>query len=87
MKRFFTFLTIAFLTGNLYANPGDTITLDLSKSLNPETFTFTPEGYWTETYNETDYTFFDFKHFSFCTLLTEKDPPGVELHGTVSLSV
>ncbi|MDR1653273.1 MAG: DUF4465 domain-containing protein, partial [Prevotellaceae bacterium] len=66
MKKVFTFFLItAFAIGNLQAAPGDTITLDLSLPLNPASFTYTPAGYWTETYNEDDYLMIDFDNFSF----------------------
>ena len=51
------------------ANSDGVITLDLSKSLNPETFTYTPDGYWMETYNEDDYSFIEFEHFAFSHLI------------------
>jgi hypothetical protein len=45
------------------------ITLDLSKSVKPENFTYTPEGYWTETYNDADYTFIECDNFSLSHLI------------------
>lgn len=65
MKRFFTVLGIALITGNLFAAQGDTVTLNLSQPLNPESFTYTPDGYWVETYNEDNFSMIDFDHFSF----------------------
>ena len=69
-KILFISLFIAGAINHLFANPSDTITLNLSQSLNPATFTFDPQkGYWTETYNDEDYTFIDFEHFSFSHLI------------------
>lgn len=70
MRKIFTLLLIAFSISNLCAaNAGDTITLDLSKSIHPASFTYTPEGYWTETYNDEDYTWIGFDNFSFSHLI------------------
>jgi hypothetical protein len=65
MKKMFISVMIADLAGNVYAGSGDTITLDLSKSLKPGAITFISEGYWTETYNDKDYTFIEFEGFKF----------------------
>jgi hypothetical protein len=57
--------------------PGDVITLDLSKSLNPETFSFDPsKGHWTETYNGEDYPMIEFEHFAFSHLIDGDDWDG-----------
>jgi uncharacterized protein YjdB len=72
-------LFIVAAVNHLFANPSDTITLNLSQSLNPATFTFDPQkGYWTETYNDEDYTFIDFDHFSFSHLIAG---PGASFGG------
>jgi hypothetical protein len=69
MNKFFILLFTAFLSNSVSATPGDTITLDLSKPLNPASFNYTSAGYWTETYNDEDYTFIDFENFSFSHLI------------------
>ena len=72
MKRitFSFYLLIACALSNLFAaNPGDIITLDLSKPLNPETVQYNADGRWTETYNDEDYTFFEFEQFAFSHLI------------------
>jgi len=69
MKKIFTLLLIFASVCNLYAGSDDIITLDLSKSLNPEVISYTTEGYWTETYNDVDYPFIDFEFFSFSHLI------------------
>ena len=51
------------------SNPGDTITLDLTNPANPPEFTYTPNGYWTETYNDADFTFFESQMFMFSHLI------------------
>ena len=43
------------------------ITLDLSRPVYPESFEFTNDV-WTETYNATDYTYFEVQNFMFSHL-------------------
>ncbi|MDR2804269.1 MAG: DUF4465 domain-containing protein, partial [Dysgonamonadaceae bacterium] len=43
-------------------NPGDTITLNLLQPVNPEYFTLTSTGHWTETSNDTEYPLIEFNY-------------------------
>lgn len=54
----------------------DTITLDLSKSLNPTSFEYTEKGNWKETYNESEFSFMDFNTFSFSHLIGQNNSYG-----------
>ena len=62
------------------------ITLDLSRPTNPETFTFTETGMWTESWNQqTDYTWFETQVFAFSHLLSGNSYGGTYWDGfTVS---
>jgi hypothetical protein len=67
---FFKTACIAAMLGLSVSNVNaQTLTLDLSRSLNPTSFDYTSSGYWTGTYNTDDYTFIDFEHFSFSHLI------------------
>lgn len=46
-----------------------TTTLDLTNPSNPESFTFNDKNYWTETYNELDYTYWESQIFMFSHLI------------------
>ncbi len=73
MKKIFTPILLAAVmsTAMVHANDAELITLDLSKPANPTSFTFDADkGFWTETYNEADYTYFSTQSFEFSHLLT-----------------
>lgn len=56
MKKFTNlFVTLLLLTFSMNAF-AEKIVLDLTHPSNPESWTWTDKNYWTETYNETDYT-------------------------------
>lgn len=87
MKICFLPFFIVAAIGNLYANQGDTITLNLNRPLNPANFNYTPEGYWIETYNDEDYQFIDFEHFSFSHIVGGNSYGGSSWDGfTMSIS-
>lgn len=74
MKKLFTisclFLLVSFWQLFAAAPPQNLITLDLTKSVNPASFSFDPvKGNWTETYNDEDYTFIQFNNFSLSHLI------------------
>ncbi len=50
-------------------NPGDTITLDLNNPANPSSFAYTEKGYWDQTYNDADFTYFESQIFAFSHLV------------------
>ena len=56
------------------------ITLDLSQPVNPESFEFTNDV-WTETYNATDYTYFEVQNFMFSHLPSAKNYGGTSWEG------
>ncbi|MGM9747055.1 MAG: DUF4465 domain-containing protein [Paludibacteraceae bacterium] len=69
MNRKFIFCTAFSLAACLLAaQAAETITLDLSKPSNPETFVFGTNDVWTETYNAADYTYFEVQNFMFSHL-------------------
>jgi hypothetical protein len=53
--------TVSTVTGYTL-NPGDTITLNLLQPVNPEYFTLTNTGQWTETSNDTKYPVIEFNY-------------------------
>ena len=68
MNRKFIFCTAFSLAACLsVAQAAETITLDLSQPVNPESFEFTNDV-WTETYNAEDYTYFEVQNFMFSHL-------------------
>lgn len=73
-QKIFTLLCcIALLLSNqVFAHqPGDIITLDLSKPLNPTEFTLDPEkGHWTETYDDENYPYIEFETFGFTHIIS-----------------
>ena len=84
MKKFFTpFLMTAVLSTAMATTPAsELITLDLSKPSNPTSFTFNPEkGYWTETFNDVDYSYFSVQSFEFSHLLTGNSYGGMMWDG------
>lgn len=56
------------------------ITLDLSQPVNPESFEFTNDV-WTETYNATDYTYFEVQNFMFSHLPSADNYGGTSWEG------
>jgi len=70
-KTITTWLFVFVALVNLVATPPqNVITLDLTHSLNPASLQYvTQKGNWTETYNDADYSFIDFRHFSFSHLI------------------
>ena len=56
------------------------ITLDLSQPVNPESFEFTNDV-WTETYNATDYTYFEVQNFMFSHLPSMNSYGGTSWEG------
>lgn len=56
------------------------ITLDLSQPVNPESFEFTNDV-WTETYNATDYTYFEVQNFMFSHLPSAENYGGTSWEG------
>ena len=61
------------------------ITLDLENPTNPETFEFNEAGMWVETWNQSDYEYFDVQIFSFSHLLSKNSYGGTSWEGfTVS---
>lgn len=72
MKRNLLLSALLFwvVSGISYAqNPGEVITLDLSKPLNPEAIEYTEKGCWTETYNDEDYSYLEFEKFAFSHII------------------
>lgn len=62
-----------------------TITLDLSQPTNPASFTYNADGMWTETWNDSDYMFFDVQKYSFSHILSGNSYGGTSWEGfTVS---
>ena len=57
MKKLFTFAAAALLASTAWAG---VVTLDLNKSMNPETINYNDYGIWTECYNDADYTWLEF---------------------------
>ena len=57
MKKLFTFAASALLASTAWAG---VVTLDLNKSMNPETINYNDYGIWTECYNDMDYTWLEF---------------------------
>ncbi|NDW08590.1 DUF4465 domain-containing protein [Dysgonomonas sp. 520] len=72
-KRFYSlFVCIALVISNISfaADPGDIITLDLSKTLNPTEFAIDPQkGQWTGTYDDENYPFIEFNSFAFSHII------------------
>jgi hypothetical protein len=70
---FFTFLPFYLFTiimpFPLFAQQSNTIMLNLQEPANPSSFIFTDDGYWAETFNDEDYTFFTSQIFSFSHLI------------------
>jgi len=70
MKKVTLFsLSLLLISLHLFAQQSDTITLNLLNPTYPSTFNFIGNGYWNETYNEVDYTFFKSQIFSFSHLI------------------
>ncbi len=71
MRQFFTSFVMVLMACSWLAAtpPQNLITLDLSRPVNPERFELViPKGYWTQTYNDKDFSFIDFSTFSFSHL-------------------
>jgi hypothetical protein len=82
MKKIFFFASALIASLSISA---EVITLDLTQPTNPEQFTFAETGMWTETYNESDYEYFDTQVFSFSHLPSKKSYGGTSWEGfTVS---
>ena len=82
MKKIFFFASALIASLSISA---EVITLDLTQPTNPEQFTFVETGMWTETYNESDYEYFDTQVFSFSHLPSKKSYGGTSWEGfTVS---
>jgi len=64
-KSTITSLLLLFIAGQLFAQQSNRITLDLTTPSHPSSFIFTGAGYWEQTFNDTDYTFFTSQIFSF----------------------
>ncbi len=90
MKRFFTPLFLSSLALSAFAETAttQTVTLDLTKPNNPVEFEFdTEKGYWVETYNDADWSYFDSQIFSFSHLLSGNSYGGSTWDGfTVSVN-
>jgi len=67
-KTIFTIFFTLFITGQSFAQQSIT-TLNLLNPTYPSSFVFTDDGYWNQTYNEVDYTFFKSQVFSFSHLI------------------
>lgn len=67
MKKIITFVTVlaAFASANAQ---DERVVLDLNNPANPTSLVFNEQGYWTETYNEADYTYIEFPPFAFSHL-------------------
>jgi len=64
MRKLFTFCTALLVAVGLFAyNPGEVITLDLANPTKPTSFTFNEKNYWTETYNDSDYFYWESQVF------------------------
>jgi hypothetical protein len=73
MKNFiFTTLFALSITGQMFSQQSDTITLNLLNPTYPETFVYTSDGYWDQTFNDEDYMFFTSQVFSFSHLIEGK---------------
>jgi hypothetical protein len=57
MKKIFTFAVSALMASAAWAG---VITMDLNKSINPETIEYNDNGIWTLCYNDVDYTWLEF---------------------------
>ncbi|MDD6641461.1 MAG: DUF4465 domain-containing protein [Bacteroidales bacterium] len=82
MNRKFIFCTAFSLAACLsVAQAAETITLDLSKPINPKTFVFGTNDVWTETYNAEDYTYFEVQNFMFSHLPSADNYGGTSWEG------
>ena len=85
MKNFTKLLLtalVAVFSVNVFA---EKIVLDLTSPTNPESWTWTEKNYWAETYNETDYTYWESQVFAFAHLTEGKSYGGTYYDGfTVS---
>ena len=66
MKKIYFF--VAILTVSMMAK-AEVIRLDVEHPTNPEAFSFNENGMWTETWNDTDYPYFESQIFGFSHLL------------------
>ena len=71
MKKTVIFLSIFVLNslGQLFAQQGETFMLNLQSPAYPTNFNMIGNGYWDQTYNETEFTFFKSQIYSFSHLL------------------
>ena len=67
-KSVFMSLFIMFITGQLFSQQ-NSVMLDLLHPTYPSEFVFIGNGYWNQTYNDANYTFFDSQIFSFSHLI------------------
>lgn len=85
MKNFTKLLLtalVAVFSVNMFA---EKFVLDLTNPTNPESWTWTEKNYWAETYNETDYTYWESQVFAFAHLTEGKSYGGTYYDGfTVS---
>ena len=83
-KNTLTFLAILLFTGQSFAQQSITKTLDLTNPTYPAEFIFTGNGYWNQTFNDTDYTFFKSQIFSFSHQI---EGPGCAAYGWTGFTV
>ncbi len=85
MKNFTKLLLtalVAVFSVNMFA---EKIVLDLTNPTNPESWTWTEKNYWADTYNETDYTYWESQIFAFSHLIEGESYGGTFYDGfTVS---
>lgn len=68
MKKIITLSVAAMAVMGAFAQ-NEPITLDLNNPTNPTSINYGDDGVWTETYNDIDYTFFEFTPFAFSHLI------------------
>ena len=76
--------SLLFITGQFFAQQSDTTMLNLLNPTNPTEFIFTNNGYWDQTYNDTDYIFFKSQIFSFSHQI---EGPGCAVYGWTGFTV
>ena len=82
MKKIYFFIALALSAMTARA---EVIRLDLEHPTNPEAFTFDANGMWTETWNATDYPYFESQIFGFSHLPSGNSYSGTSYEGfTVS---
>jgi hypothetical protein len=82
MKKIYLILAAVVASMSVSAK---NFTMDLSQPTNPESFAFNADGMWTETWNDSDYMFFDVQKYSFSHILSGNSYGGTSWEGfTVS---